>query len=257
MRLGLIGLGAIGCGVLQLLTPEDGVEVVGALVAQSSKPRPPYAPWICESLASLLEHKPDVVVEAGGHAALRCYGPAVLRSGVDLIMVSIGALADPDAEQAIVEAAVAGRSRAIVPSGAIGGLDALAAAAVGGLSRVSHTTRKPARALLPPAEASSLETPRELFRGTAREGALRFPESINVVAAVSLAGIGLDRTEVCVIADPSLDRNRHEVVAEGAFGELRFEIRNIPTEANPRTGRLVAMSVVHTLRMRQAPLVVG
>ena len=185
------------------------------------------------------------MVELAGHAALRCYGPPILRAGVDLMLVSVGALAEPSVEQAIVEAACAGRSRAIVVSGAIGGLDAIAAASVGGLTRVTHTTRKPARALLSTSEAAELREPRELFRGSAREGALRFPESINVAAAVSLAGIGLDRTEVCVIADPNVDRNLHEVVAQGEFGELRFEIGNIPTDDNPRTGRLVAMSVVH------------
>jgi aspartate dehydrogenase len=144
-----------------------------------------------------------------------------------------------------------------VASGAIGGLDAIASAAIGVLDRVTHTTRKPARALLDADEAAQLTAPRELFRGTAREGALRFPENINVAAAVSLAGLGLDRTTVCVVADPSLARNTHEVVAEGTFGELRFEIRGIPTEDNPRTGRIVAMSVVHTLRRLNAPLVIG
>jgi aspartate dehydrogenase len=198
------------------------------------------------------------VVELAGHAALRCHGPQVLRAGIDLIVVSVGALADPDVEVAIVEAARAGSSRVIVASGAIGALDAIAAAAVcGGLTRVTQTTRKPARALLEPAEAAKLVEPRELFRGSAREGALRFPESINVAAAVSLAGIGLDRTEVRVIADPNVDRNSHEVVAQGDFGDLRFEIRNIPTDANPRTGRLVAMSIVHALRQRHAIVVVG
>ena len=84
-----------------------------------------------------------------------------------------------------------------------------------------------------------------------------FPESINVAAAVSLAGIGLDRTEVCVLADPSIERNMHTVVAEGAFGRLQFEIQGIPTQENPRTGRLVAMSVMRTLLLRRAPIVIG
>jgi aspartate dehydrogenase len=182
----------------------------------------------------------------------------VLRAGIDLLVVSIGAMANKDVEEAILESAKQGGSRVYVASGAIGALDAIASAAVcGGLHRVTHTTRKPARALLEPAEAADLTEPRELFRGSAREGALRFPESINVAAAVSLAGIGLDRTEVCVIADPSVDRNSHEVVAEGDFGNLRFEIHNIPTEANPKTGRLVAMSIVQALRKRHAPMVVG
>src|SRR5207302_4936814 len=133
-------------------------------------------------------------------------------------------------EEAILAAASAGGAQVRIASGAIGGLDAIAAAAVGGLDRVTHVTRKPARTLLDPAEAARLEAGREIFRGTAREGALLFPESINVAAAISLAGIGLDRTEVCVIADPSVIRNQHEVTAEGAFGRLRFEIQNIPTD---------------------------
>ena len=257
MRVGLIGLGAIGRGVLALLGSDDDIEIVGALVSDPSKPRPGGTPPVYSEVGELLQLQPDVVVEMGGHAALRCHGPAILAAGVDLLMVSVGALADAETELAITSAAAAGHAQASVVSGAIGGLDAIASAAVGGLSRVTHTTRKPPRALLPPAEAACLEEPRELFRGSAREGVLLFPESINVAAAVSLAGIGLDRTEVCVIADPAVDRNRHEVVAEGAFGQLRFEIRNIPSDDNPRTGRLVAMSVVHTLRRRAARLAIG
>jgi len=258
MRVGLIGLGAIGRGVLRLLRSDDEVELVGALVANLDKSRDPGAPAVCGSLAELLDKRPEVIVELAGHAALRCYGPPVLRAGVDLIVISVGALADPGVERAITEAARAGGGRVLVASGAIGALDAIASAAVcGGLKRVTHTTRKPARALLEPAEAALLTEPRELFRGSAREGALRFPESINVAAAVSLAGIGLDRTEVCVIADPTVHRNSHEVVAQGDFGDLRFEIHNIPSDDNPRTGRLVAMSIVHALRRRHARLVVG
>jgi aspartate dehydrogenase len=257
MRVGLIGLGAIACGVLELLTPEDDIDVVGALVADPSKPRAARAPKICQSVADLIRLRPEVVVEAAGHAALRCCGPPILRAGIDLIMLSVGALADADVERDIRDSACAGHSHALAAAGAIGALDALAAASVGGLSRVIHTTRKPAAALLPPEQASALTAPRELYRGSAREGALRFPESINVAAAVSLAGIGLDLTEVCVVADPTVDRNRHEVVAQGVFGELRFEIQNVPTDANPRTGRLVAMSVVHALRRRHTRLAVG
>jgi len=253
-RVGLIGLGAIGSGVMRLLQPADDIEVIGALVRSE---RPGATPPTVTTLDALLALEPEVVVEVAGHEALRCHGAGVLRAGVDLIVLSVGALADPCVETELVAAARLGRSRTLVASGAIGGLDALASAAVGGLERVTHTTRKPARALLGADEAAALTEPRELFRGTAREGVLRFPENINVAAAVSLAGIGLDRTEVCVIADPSLTRNTHEVIAEGTFGALRFEIRGIPSDANPRTGRIVAMSVVSMLRRLRAPLVVG
>ncbi|MBV9579686.1 MAG: aspartate dehydrogenase [Chloroflexi bacterium] len=257
MRVGFIGLGTIAQGVLGLLQPADGIDVVGALVAHPNKPRPGCHVRLCTRIEDLIARKPEVVVEAAGHAALRCHGPIVLRAGIDLLILAVGALAEPDTEGAILTAASAGKSRAIVVSGGIGALDAIAAASAGRLERVTHVTRKPARALLPAAEASQLQQPRELFAGSAREGVLQFPESINVAAAVSLAGIGLDRTQVRVIADPSLERNRHEVVAEGDFGRLRFEIENVPTVDNPRTGRLVAMSVVQALRRRQARLIIG
>ena len=257
MRVGLIGLGTIARGVLDLLRPSDHIEVVGALVAHPNKPRPGRHVRLCTRIEDLLALKPDVVVEVAGHAALRCHGPTVLRHGVDLLILAAGALAEPDTERAIEAAARSGNSRAFIVSGGIGGLDAIASARAGELRRVTHYTRKPARALLPPDEAAALREPRELFAGSAREGALRFPESINVAAAVSLAGVGLDRTEVRVIADPTLDRNRHEVVAEGDFGRLRFEIENVPSADNPRTGLLVAMSVVQALRRRQARLIIG
>jgi aspartate dehydrogenase len=257
MRVGLIGLGAIGGGVLTLLRDDHDVSVVGALVANPTRPRGANAPRLCTDVEDLLRQRPDVVVEAAGHAALRCFGPRVLRAGIDLLMVSVGALAEPEVESAIRAAAQAGGSQAVVVSGAIGGLDAIASAAVGGLLRVTHTTRKPPASLLDPAEAQHLKAPQQLFHGSAREGALRFPESINVAAAISLAGLGLDRTEVCVIADPSIERNQHEVFVQGDFGELRFEIKNVPSAENPKTGRLVAMSVVHALRRRRAALVVG
>ena len=253
MRVGLIGLGTIARGVLDLIEPDEDIEIVGAIVAHPNKARAGCRVPTCQGVEELLRHQPEIVAEMGGHAALRCHGPGVLTAGIDLLMLSVGALAEPETEQAIAEAACTGRSQAIVLSGGIGALDAIAAARVGGLQRVTHTTRKPARTLL----GHDLAEPRELFAGSAREGVLKFPESINVAAAISLAGLGLDRTQVRVIADPGVEQNQHEVVAEGAFGQIRFEIRNVPTRENPRTGRLVAMSVVHALRNRCAPVVIG
>lgn len=258
MRVGLIGLGAIGQGVVGLLKPDDRIDLVGALVAHPNKQRAGgHGPRICLRVEDLIERKPEVVVEAAGHAALRAYGPLVLRSGTDLLMVSVGALAEPDTEASIREAAKAGKSQAIVVSGAIGALDALTSARVCGLSSVTHTSRKPPRTLLPPDEARALKEPKVLFTGNAREGVLLFPESVNVAAAVSMAGIGFDRTQLCVIADPGVERNCHEVVAVGDFGRFSFQINNIPSDANPRTGRLVAMSVVAALRRRHAAVAIG
>lgn len=259
LRVGLIGLGTIGGSVARLAAyhAPDQIAFVGALVHDDARERGSGLPPIFASAEALLAVEPDVVVEAGGHDALALHGPAILRAGCDLVMVSVGALARPEVYDAISAAARAGNSRAIVASGAVGALDAISSAALGGLDRVTHTTRKPPHTLLAPDEATALREAREIFRGSAREGALRFPESINVAAAVALAGIGLDRTEVCVIADPAVTRNQHEIVAEGAFGSLRFAIENVPSESNPKTGRLVALSIVQTLLRRRAALVIG
>jgi aspartate dehydrogenase len=121
---------------------------------------------------------------------------------------------------------------------------------------VTHTTRKPPRSLYSPEEAARITEVTEVYRGSAREAALKFPENVNVCAAVSLAGVGLDRTEMCIVADPGVERNQHEVVAEGDFGRLRFEIQNVPTE-KPATGRIVAMSVYKELMARRALFSVG
>src|SRR5829696_2722239 len=257
-RVGLIGLGAIGQGVVELVDQHaaEDLEIVAALVRDPSRPRAASSLDRVATLDELLGKRPHVTVEVAGHDALRAYGPEILRTGCDLIAVSVAALAAPETHEALLAAAEAGGGRLKIVSGAIGALDAMAAASLGGLSRVVHTTRKPARALLG-ADAELLTAAKEIFHGSAREGALEFPESINVAVAVSLAGLGLDRTEVRVIADPSVEHNRHEVTAEGTFGSLRFEIQSLPTETNPRTSRIVAMSVVRTLLSRRALIVVG
>ncbi len=259
LPVGLIGLGAIGQAIVHLVRHADiaEVDVVAALVRDASRRRSDDNPPTLIAVDELLALRPAVVVEAGGHAALRAHGPTVLRAGCDLVVVSVGALADPGLEEELRAAARAGGAQIRVISGAIGALDALAAAALGGLTRVTHTTRKPATVLLGPVEAARLTQAREIFRGTAREGALAFPDSLNVAAAVSLAGIGFDRTEVRVVADPQVNHNQHEVVAEGMFGTFQFAIQNIPSEANARTARLVAMSAVRALLQRGAALVSG
>ena len=258
MRVGFLGFGTIAARVQQLIAAHapGQVELVGAIVRDLSKPRPEGAPKVVATLPELLALQPEVVVECGGHEALRAYGADVLRAGVDLLMLSVGAFAMPGLLEEITEAARQGSARARVASGAIGALDAISSAAAGGLTRVTHTTRKPPRSLFSPEEAARVTQVTEIYRGPAREAALKFPENVNVCAAVSLAGIGLDKTEMCIVADPGVERNQHEVVAEGEFGRLRFEIQNIPTE-KPATGRLVAMSVFKELMARRAPFLIG
>lgn len=259
MRVGLIGLGAIGSSLARYAREQAAgeMELVGAVVRDPARSRPGWAPPVVGSVEELLRLTPEVVVEAGGHEALRTYGATILRSGVDLVTVSVGALAEQALFDDLLAAAEAGGSTLQVAPGAIGALDVIGAAAVGGLDRVTHTTTKPAHTLVSPEELATLNGPKEVFRGNARAAALRYPESVNVMAAVSLAGIGMDRTEVRVIADPQAKRNQHVVEVEGHFGNVRFEIHGIPSDENPRTGRITGMSVFHVLRQRRARFRVG
>ncbi|HYH91742.1 MAG TPA: aspartate dehydrogenase [Candidatus Saccharimonadales bacterium] len=264
VRVVVIGFGAVGRQLHDLVA--DGAageaEVVGFLVRDLARYREIAARQkvpLVASVSDALALHPDVVVEAAGHDAMRSVVPAFLAAGCDVIAISAGALADPDLVDEIRAAAERGAARLRVPSGAIAGLDAISAAAVGRIERVRHTVRKPPATLLPPDEAAAVVAagePRELYEGTAREAAIRFPANVNVVAAVSLAGIGLDRTMVQVVADPGVTRNTHEVLVEGAFGRLEVTIANTPSE-NPKTGVIVAQSLARVLRAYGETIVVG
>lgn len=263
-RVGVIGYGAIGRDVVARVV--DGAAgdttIVGVLVRDPIR----YAgaaeavgvPFVVAA-SDLVALDPDVVVEAAGHDAFRAHVPVILAAGIDVLGISVGALADPMTWETIQTASERGGARLRVPSGAIAALDAISAASVGGLDRVTHTVRKPPRALLPTDEADDVVRsgqPRELFAGPAREAVVRFPANVNVVAAVSLAGIGLDRTEARVVADPGVTRNTHDVSAEGWFGRLSVTLENIPTE-NAASGRIVSLSLVRTLRAYNEAIIVG
>lgn len=191
-----------------------------------------------------------LVVEAAGHAALATYGPEALARGADLLVASVGALADPALEERLL--AAAGPGRLILPAGALVGIDALAAAREGGLDAVTYIARKPAATLVPDRR---LTGPEVILDGTAREAARAFPKSSNVAATVALAGLGFERTRVQVIADPDLATNRHTVTARGAFGSLEATVDGLPLPDNPRSSSLTAMSLLRCIRNRSAAVV--
>ena len=266
IRIGLIGFGAIAREVAEAI--HDGraghARLVSVLVRSPEKVEPELAGRLgCRftaDAADFIDSQMDLVVEAAGHDALRAYAEPILRAGKDLMVIAVGAFADRDLWERVNRLAHERGRRVYVVSGAIAGLDAIGAAALGELTEVTHFIRKAPRSILPPGEADEVQRSgqaKELFAGTAREAAPLFPENVNVAAAVSLAGAGLDRTQVRVVADPALTRNMHEVVAKGYFGELRVLLQNIPTEANPKTGRLTAMSMIKAIRDLTAPVVVG
>ena len=264
-RVVVIGAGAVGRQLAVLIV--DGAagatsHLAGFLVRDADRHRDLgllHRVPVVTSVADAVALRPDVVVEAAGHEAMRSTVPELLAAGIDVLAISAGALADPATAAAIGQAADRGGSRLRIPSGAIAGLDAISAAAVGRVDRVVHTVRKPPIALLDADAAAAVVAggvATTLFEGTAREAALRFPANVNVVAAVSLAGIGFDRTTARVIADPAVTRNTHEVLVEGDFGRLEIAIANTPSE-NPKTGLIVALSLARVLRGASEAIVVG
>jgi aspartate dehydrogenase len=265
LRVGLIGFGAIGRRLAEAIADGQAgrCELAAVLVRRPERISEEVAQrlgcLVTGDAADFLATQFDLVVEVAGHDALKAYAEDALRQGKDLLLISIGALADPHFEQRLYRAAHDFGQRVYLATGAIAGIDAISAGAIGGLHAVTHSVRKPPAGLLPPEEIEAAETsgvPRVLYEGPAREAAIRFPENVNVAAAVSLAGLGLDKTIVRVVADPTVERNTHEIEVRGEFGELRIVLQNIPTE-NPKTGRLTAMSMIKALRNLTENVVIG
>lgn len=258
MKVGLIGCGAIARYVKEKLAVE-GHEVTACLLRPQRvlemRARRDGGPVLVSSVAELPPEL-DQVVDCAGHQALRDYGADVLRAGFDLTTVSLGALADAALEEQLRQAATDGGTSLHLASGAIGALDALRAARIGTLKKVRYIGRKPPIGWLgSPAEdrldlSTLADTPATHFSGSAREAALIYPKNANVAAAVGLAGVGFDRTEAVLIADPTITSNIHEIQAEGTFGLFEFRIAGRPLPGNPSSSALAAMSVVDTVLNR-------
>ncbi len=252
MRVALLGAGTIAhdvaAGLLNASIP--GAELVGVFT-RSGRYIIEGVPRV-DNVRALIALRPDVVVECAGADAFAAHVPALLAAGIDVIAVSMAAMARVDVERAVVAAAGTHRATLFFASGAIGGLDVLTAAREGGLTRVEVIQRKPPAALMDARQAGELTEARVMQRASAREVALAMPQNANVAAAAAIAGLGFDQTLVTVIADPSVSRNSVELQAEGRFGSLRLAIENYPSPANPKTSLTPAMSVLAALRRRVA-----
>lgn len=203
----------------------------------------------------------DLVVEAAPASAMDGIAKAALSAGKDLMALSGGALLERDDLFAL---AAANGARIYVPSGAIAGLDGVAGAAAGRVDSVTMVTRKPPGGLAgaPGVEKAGIDLaairePTIVFEGDALEACRLFPANVNVSAALSLAGIGARRTKIRIYADPTVDRNTHEITVEGEFGKLAIRIENIPSPSNPRTGIMSALSALAALRRISSTVRVG
>lgn len=261
LRVGLIGCGVIGGFVLDTFAGGkiDGAKLV-VICQRSERPAEKKKAlargirWVTKA-EELLKEKLDVVVEAASHEALEEYGVKILQAGMDLIPVSIGALVDARLWERLVDAAADGGSRLHLPSGGIGGLDAIQALVLQGVEEISMTTRKPPNAWkgIPYVEELGLDmdkvtAPALLYEGPARDCVRKFPQSINIAAALSLAGIGFEKTKIRILADPGITHNTHEIQYRGEAGRLTMKFENLPSPVNPKTSYLACLSVVAALK---------
>ncbi len=257
IEVAFIGFGAIGRSLARTLKSHtDAVKVVAVLLrtplSAAARAELPDGARAVATLGELLALRPAVVVECAGHDALRDHGAHVLAHGTDLVVASVGALAAAPVESALNAAAAAGSARILFPSGALGALDILGAAKLAGLARVTYSGRKPVQAWRNTAaermvNLDALREPGTFFERSAREAALQFPQNANVAAAVALAGLGFDATQVKLIADPDATSNLHRIDAEGAFGSFEFGVTGRVHADNPKTSMLVAFSIAKTL----------
>jgi aspartate dehydrogenase len=259
MKLAIIGDGAIGRYVRQQAL-QRGFETAALLVRPQRLDEQPAtaSPVLRVCRVAELPGDIDLVVDCAGHSALQQYGADILGSGTSLLTVSLGALADAELFERLQAAAAASGARLHLASGAIGALDCLRAARVGKLDAVTYTGRKPPLAWQGSPAAAKLDLgsmtgdAQVHFSGSARTAALEYPKNANVAAAVALAGIGFDATQVQLIADPGVSENIHELQASGEFGSFSFEIRGHALPDNPRSSALAAMSVISALEQARA-----
>lgn len=266
MRLALLGGGTIARLVLGQLERGalPGVEIV-AIAGRSHDSRGAALAARCGAqyvigASALLQARPEAVLEAASHEAVCAHLVPMLEAGVSVIVLSAGALAEDTLRRDAERAAQRSGALLYLPSGGIGGLDALKAACLGGVDEVSIQVAKPPAAWKGIAYVAArgvdlerLERAVILYEGPAREGARHFPQNVNIAAVLALAGIGLDRTRLTVVADPALRHNTHTIRVSGNAGRFSVVLENVPAPDNPKTALLAcysALAAVQAVRSR-------
>jgi aspartate dehydrogenase len=264
LTVSIAGLGAIGRHLARALDAGvEGLSLHSVAARDHAKARANLAgfrnPPPVVDLPALAEA--DVVVEAAPAAVFEQVASAAIARGRIFVPSSVGALLP---RMHLVEEARRTAARIIVPTGALLGLDAVRAAAEGAVESVTIETRKPPRGLegAPYLAQNSIDvlavtSPTRIFKGNAFDAAQGFPANVNVAAALALAGIGPERTMVEIWADPTVTRNTHTIRVEAAAARLTMTIENVPSEENPRTGRITPLSILACLRGLTSTLKVG
>ncbi|WP_138378931.1 aspartate dehydrogenase [Luteithermobacter gelatinilyticus] len=265
MKVGIAGFGTIGKAVGRAL--DQGVEhltLVGVCTRTPGKALATMADFttpVPVVSAKEMAEMADIIVECAPTAVFMDIAGPALKAGKTLVTVSGAAvLAHPE----VIDLARDNGGKIILATGALLGLDAVRAAAEGTIHSVRMVTRKPPKSLAGAdyivknnINIATLDEPLRIFSGTARDGAQKFPSNVNVAAALGLAGVGPDKTYLEIWADPTKDRNTHTIFVDADSARFELTIENIPTEENPGTGKITALSVIAALRGLVAPLRVG
>lgn len=267
MQFGVIGFGAVARNLIGAqATGKLGRARIGAVLVRNLAKVSPEAQKqagcpIYDDLNRFLASPIRVVVEAAGQPALRQYAVPVLEAGKDLLVISYGAFGDEEFYRECVAAAERGGGRLMLCSAALTGLDGLQSVATEPVEEVTHIVRKPPRAWLgTPAEEMvdlmSLTAPFLIYDGPARGAVTRFPQNVNIACAVSLAGIGLDRTRLQIWADPFISVNAQEIRVRGETATLQINAWDVPSE-NPKSGKITYGGLIKALRNLAGPVVIG
>lgn len=256
-RIGLVGAGAIGASLIERLAGRpDGPQVTDVLLRPGRSLSSPHSrPRIHHGIDSLCSARPDLLVECAGQEAVREHVPTALEAGLDVVITSVGALADAELRDTIRRIAQRSGGSARICSGAVGGLDVLAAARLAGLDEFGYTARKPPRAFAGTVAADTvdlgqLKEPHVLFEGTAEEAARAYPKNANVAMTLALAVATPGFPTVRIVADPDVDANTHELRASGRFGSFEMTLANASSPDNPKTSFLTVLSlerIIHSL----------
>lgn len=270
MRVGIIGGGTIARLFLDHIGRGDlGDAAVVAIAGRSNGSRGKalareYGVAFVTGLEELTARRPDVVVEAASHEAVREFAEALLDGGIAVVVLSGGALCDDALRERLERAANRTGALLYVPSGGIGGLDALKAACIAGVDEVTIAVTKPPAAWKGIAyvdkldiDLNGLRAARVLFDGSAREGVPHFPANVNIAAVLAMAGIGFDRTRLKVVADPALKYNTHFIEIKGKTGNISIRLENVPAPENPKTAWLACYSALAALKHAKSPIRYG
>ena len=259
LKIALIGYGAISQMLFDVFREKKPpIDIVGVLVRPgrvvATQKTLGKRVEVVDTLKALLKLKPDVVVEAASQQAVRDWGETILKKGFDFMVIATGAYGDPVLWSKHLKAAEKGGSRLRLPAGAIAGLDGLLAMRLGTLERVKYTSIKPPHAWTgTPAETEfdlpSIKEPTVIFRGKPADAGRLYPKNANLAVTVALCGAGLDRTEIALVADPTLppgtNASKLEVVSDS--GELKLERLGRAMPDNPKTGVLTALTMADDL----------